>query len=140
MQARTEIRKVAQNDGTSQRVQLRYVQSQKVLEVPINDMGFYHGLQTEWHPFWMKSSEGAWKDGFLNGQWKSWNREGRIQSVIEYRMGRPIRYATIKNRTLVDLPENEWPSDLRGAVQTRPSGPHARQTDANGVVKTAIEQ
>ena len=141
LQARTEIRKVAQNDGSFRRVQLRYVQSQKVMEVPINDMGFYDGLQTEWHPFSTeKSSEGAWKDGFLNGQWKSWNREGRVQSIIEYRMGRPVRYATIKDRTLVDVPENQWPHELKSAVQTRPSGPHSRQRDANGVLKTAVEQ
>ena len=141
LQARTELKEVIQRDGTSRRVERKYVQSQKVLEVPVNEAGLYNGLQTEWHPFSAeKSREGAWKNGFRHGQWKSWDRQGRIESVVEYDMGRAVRYATPVSGSLSELPENQWPVEILNDAPTAPSGPRMKQTQPNGVMKTAVEQ
>ncbi|HEY7163606.1 MAG TPA: hypothetical protein VIB79_03505 [Candidatus Binatia bacterium] len=140
LQGRTELTEVRQEDGSYRRVQLKYVDDQKVMEVPVNEAGLYHGLQTEWHPFsGEKRREGAWKSGFRDGEWKSWDREGHLQSVTEYRMGRLVRYATMKTGTLVDASENEWPSELRSNVQSLAAGPGRNKSNPNGIVKTAVE-
>ena len=55
--------------------------------------------------------------------WKNWDEQGQLQTVTEYQMGKPIRFAAMKNGTLIDLPEEEWPSYFKKGVQTRPEGP-----------------
>jgi hypothetical protein len=84
--------------------------------------------------------QGMWKDGFLHGEWKSWDREGQLESLTEYKMGRPIRYATMRTGTLTEVPESEWPLHVRKTVQTQPLGPKETQTNKSDVVKTSIEQ
>jgi Zn-dependent protease len=140
-ETRTEIIQTHQDDGSYASVEVGYLQDQKIFEVPVNKAGLYHGIQTEWHRFSVqKSKQGMWKDGFLHGEWKSWDREGQLESLTEYKMGTPIRYATMRAGTLTDVPESEWPLHVRKIVQTQPLGPKETQTNKSDVVKTSIEQ
>jgi hypothetical protein len=140
-ETRTEIIQTRQDDGTYGSVEVSYLQDRKIFAAPVNKAGLYHGTQTEWHRFSaQKSKQGMWKDGFLHGEWKSWDREGQLESLTEYKMGRPIRYATMRAGTLTDVPKSEWPLHVRKTIQTQPLGPKETQTTKSDVVKTSIEQ
>jgi Zn-dependent protease len=140
-ETRAEITQTQKDDGTYASIEVRYFQNQKLFEAPINAAGLYHGVQTEWHRFsTQKSKQGMWKDGFWHGEWKSWDREGQLESLTEYKMGKPTRYAIMKTGGLSEVPEREWPFHIRKNAQTEPQGPAEKQINKPGVVKTEIGQ
>lgn len=120
---KTEIVKRPSSDGSYSSVHIRYYRGRKVSETPINETGLYHGLATEWHADGYKQTEGTWKNGYWHGEWKNWDNQGRLESVREYEMGKPIRFAVMKAGFLITVPQNGWPLYVRKAQQTHPEGP-----------------
>ena len=140
-ETRTEIIQTKQPDGSDKLIEVKYLKDRKIFEVPINGAGFYHGMQTEWDVFSpQKRKQGMWKNGFWHGEWRSWDREGQLESLTEFQMGRPIRYVILQTGELTEVPESEWPSHVKKTIQTQPLGPTEKQTNESGVVKTSAEQ
>ena len=120
----TKIVKTLNKDGSYTSIEVRYYHNQKICEIPVNDAGLYHGVETAWWAVYgHKEREGTWKDGYWHGEWRSWDKQGHLESVTEYEMGKPIRFAVMKDGSLTDLPEDRWPSQIRKTIQTRPEGP-----------------
>lgn len=85
-----------------------------ISKTEINKEGFYHGIQTRW--YWgteQKESQGSWKDGFWDGEWTFWDREGNIRHIGVYEMGVPKKFMVYSAGSLVEKPEEQWPLYFR---------------------------
>jgi Zn-dependent protease len=121
---KTEIVDKVGENGEYIQAEIRYYRDKKIAEIHISKDGLYNGLQTEWHlQNGFKSKEGTWKDGFWHGEWKSWDQEGKLESIVEYENGKAVRYVSMKSGQPVEIPKEQWPYALRNVSNSVPQGP-----------------
>jgi len=69
-----------------------YANGQLQAELPLDELGQYHGLGSYFYEDGTVESSGRYVHGFKNGQWKNYDNKGQIISTIEYDInGQPIQ-------------------------------------------------
>ena len=110
-------------NGETIRVHVESIRGQKVSETQVNTAGLFDGSQTAWNMFTRnKSKEGYWRNGYWNGEWKFWDTKGDLTEIVEYEMGKPIRYRKLIDGDMRDVPREEWPRYGRLSIQDKSQG------------------
>jgi antitoxin component YwqK of YwqJK toxin-antitoxin module len=91
-------------------VEIKKAFGKKISECSINSDGFYHGPSKSWSLFkGTLRSEGNFKEGYWNGRWKDYDREGQLIMFREWSMGKLKKVFVPFEEDFKELPENEWP-------------------------------
>lgn len=107
----TEIITKTMPDGTEKYYEIITVGSNKLQEFELDERGFYHGTQTDWHLYTTQISKtGQWTHGFRTGEFMLYDFKGQREGIITYEHGVPRRYQQVVEGGLVDVPKNEWPT------------------------------
>jgi hypothetical protein len=123
----TEIVQNLNTDGEYVQTEIRTYHGKKIFEAPINKDGLYHGISTSWHLQSIhKSKEGEWKDGYWHGEWKFYDKEGKVESIVEYEMGQAVNYKVMESGILKKLPKDKWPFAMEKITQSTPEGPKTK--------------
>ena len=109
--------------GETVRVCVSSLHGQTLSETQVNDRGLFDGPQVAWHRgSKSKSKEGNWRNGYWNGEWQFWDSKGNLTGVVEYDMGKPIRYQKVVDSEVREVPREEWPHSRFLTAQERPYG------------------
>jgi Zn-dependent protease len=114
-------------DGRVVMVEERHWKQVKTFEAQLASGGLlYDGPSTAWTTAGIKSQQGAWRNGFRQGEWWSFDSSGAILSVVTYEDGRPVGYKAPRDGVLTVIGPDDWPFAVRHGVQTTLQGPHYR--------------
>ncbi len=92
----------------------------KISECSIDSSGFYHGPASTWHLFTKTlRNEGEYKEGFWNGRWNEYDRNGQLTMVREWNMGKLDRLFLPMGSELKEIPKENWPK-YANVNQTNP--------------------
>jgi len=96
----------------------------KISECAINSNGFYNGPSKSWHIFTGElKSEGNYNNGYWQGRWKDYDRNGKLIMLRDFNMGVPIKVFLPAGETFKELSKDEWPKYL-DFKQNRPQRVH----------------
>jgi len=109
-------------DGKTVAVEEIYQGKNKVFEAPLNETSYFDGPSTTWRSTGLKWREGAWVNGFSNGDWKFYDTKGNLESIITYDNGRPVKYRVFKDEALVEIDSAQWPSSIKYVSSKKPAG------------------
>jgi antitoxin component YwqK of YwqJK toxin-antitoxin module len=85
----------------------------KISECTINSNGFYNGPSKSWYIFTGQlKSEGNYSNGYWQGRWNDYDRNGKLIMLREYNMGVPIKVFLPAEENFKELPKDEWPKYL----------------------------
>ena len=108
------------------KIEIKKVFGKKISESTINADGFYHGPSKSWYFFKGKlHSEGNYKNGYWNGLWKSYDRNGQLMMHREFSMGVPTKVFMPAGNSFKELSKNEWPEYLN-FNQSEPQRAHEK--------------
>ncbi len=120
---KVEIERRVSAQGGTRFVEVKYVGAEKQSETELDDQGLFHGHSTAWHLLGgRKMEEGDWVNGYLNGMWQFYDRQGNPTSAITYEKGRPVEYLKVEDGLTIKVDVNEWPDFVRRSNQTAPRG------------------
>jgi hypothetical protein len=119
---------VTKKNGTEiVKVEIKKAFGRKISECFINAEGFYHGPSKHWHLFKGKlASEGYYKNGYWDGLWKDYDRNGQLIMRREFNMGEPIKIFLPSGKDFKELPKDEWPKHLQ-LKQSSPQRAHKKK-------------
>jgi len=118
-----EIVSRALPNGDTVRFHLQSFHGKTISETQVNDNGLFNGTQLAWHMFTNnKSKEGVWRNGFWNGEWRFWDTKGQLIEIVEYDMGKPIRYQRLVDAEMREVPYAQWPRSRKLIAQDKPHG------------------
>jgi antitoxin component YwqK of YwqJK toxin-antitoxin module len=113
-----------ENGNKTVMVEIKKVFGRKISECSINSSGFYNGLSKTWDLFNNTlRSEGSFRDGFWDGAWRDYNRDGQLTMVREWNMGKLSKVFIPAGGTLKELPKEEWPKYV-DVKQSKPQRVH----------------
>jgi antitoxin component YwqK of YwqJK toxin-antitoxin module len=114
------------NNGLDTKVEVKKFFGKKLSETTINSKGFYNGEFKSWHIFKknMIRVEGQFKNGFLHGYQKDYNRDGMVMMKRIWDEGKLSKLYMPENGILKEIPEDKWPEYARN--------PHTRLLKAKG--------
>ena len=93
----------------------------RISEVEINSEGFYHGEGKSWGIFdGNLRQEGQWSGGFWHGRWKTFDNNGNIEMVREYKKGKLIKIMVPERGILQEIPKGKWPKWSNRVQQDKP--------------------
>lgn len=121
VETKTELVSRPLPNGDIVRLQVVSAGGQTIAEAQINDQGLYDGTHSAWFTGGrIKSKEGRWKNGWLDGEWKFWDPQGRLTEVIEYDMGEPVRFTERVDGVMKEIPRQDWSRLRKTARQLSP--------------------
>jgi antitoxin component YwqK of YwqJK toxin-antitoxin module len=94
-------------------IEIKKIFGKKISESAVNADGFYHGPSKSWYIF--KSalkSEGNYKNGYWDGLWRDYDRNGKLMMRREFDMGVPIKIFIPAEKKFKELSKDEWPNHL----------------------------
>jgi Zn-dependent protease len=98
-------------DGTEQCYEITTIGTNKHQEFEIDENGFFHGSQTDWHLYSTKISKtGQWTNGFRTGEFLLYDNMGQHEGTITYEHGVPLRYQQNVEGKLINIQKNKWPT------------------------------
>lgn len=106
--------------GRTVRLVQTYQTNHKIFECPINRSGFYDGHSTAWSSNGQKRKEGAWMNGYANGEWKFYDYNGNLTCIVTYDRGRPVKCMRSQEGVLVEIEPDKWPFSVRPSSQRKP--------------------
>jgi hypothetical protein len=104
----TRIQKI---NGADTKIEVKKVFGKKISEATINSEGFYQGPAASWSLFGKGRiiAEGQYKNGFWQGEWKDYDKEGNLIMVREFEEGKLIKLFMPKGDTLQEISKDKWP-------------------------------
>ena len=95
-------------EGSSKYV-TRYIWGMKTSKIEVGKDGLYNGKQTSWHYFSdKKKQEGFWKNGYWDGEWISYDKNGLRTSIYIYEKGVAKRHYRITDGDKIEIPKDDW--------------------------------
>jgi len=103
------------------RFEVKKVFGIRISEAAINSEGFYHGEGKGWNIFDGKlKQEGKWSNGFWHGLWKTYDKNGNIKMIREFKEGKLKKIIVLEGGTLQEVPKDRWPKYAKKLQQDKP--------------------
>ncbi len=102
-------------NGKNTKVEIKSIWGKKMFEAMIDSKGFYHGEFKSWHLFKkdLLRVKSHFKNGFLHGEQKDYDRSGKLIMVRTWKEGKLIQAYILDNRILKEISEDKWSRHIK---------------------------
>ncbi len=109
-------------DGRVVRVATYHCADASYIEREINAEGWYHGKMVEYNAQGKMKCEGYWQDGYWHGEWRYYDEDKMLMSILDYDHGCLERYRMIHDSEECDIPSGDWERYISTEPQQSPKG------------------
>jgi hypothetical protein len=101
-------------------IEIKKVFGKKISECAVDSKGFYDGPAKTWHLFSNKiRNEGQFQEGYWNGSWKEYNKDGHVVMIRVWNKGKLSRLFLPKEKNFIEIQREKWPKYV-DIVQQKP--------------------